>query len=153
MCLKRQTTEKDSRQGSPLSAWKGGVTEVRWPKSPSDCQLQKPAKRDSDRAITPGAQAVHVPAHLSPPGSLQAKQLHHLHAQLSLGQSCHRQNKQTNLASIHAGSLQSFPTLCEPVVCRLPGFSVRRVLEAKILKHIGQYWLPYPSRALYFLRP
>ena len=27
------------------------------------------------------------------------------------------------------------------------------VLQARILEHIGQYWLPYPSRALYFLLP
>ena len=27
------------------------------------------------------------------------------------------------------------------------------VLQARILKCIGQYWLPYPSRALYFLLP
>ena len=29
----------------------------------------------------------------------------------------------------------------------------RGVLQARILEHIGQYWLPYPSRALYFLLP
>ena len=45
------------------------------------------------RAITPAVEAVCVPAHLVPPGSLQAKQLCHLHAQPSLGQSCHRQKK------------------------------------------------------------
>ena len=38
-------------------------------------------------------EAVHVPAHLVPPGFLQAEQPHHLHAQLSLGQSCQRQKK------------------------------------------------------------
>ena len=37
-------------------------------------------KKDCDRAITPAAKAVHVPAHLAPPRSVQAKQLHHLHA-------------------------------------------------------------------------
>ena len=26
-------------------------------------------------------------------------------------------------------------------------------LQARILGHTGQYWLPYPSRALYFLLP
>ena len=51
----------------------------------------------------------------------RAKQLSHLHAQPLLGQSCHRQKK--NLASIHAGSLRSCPTLCNPVVCSLPAFS------------------------------
>ena len=47
--------------------------------------------KDSDRAITPVAEAVHVPAHLALPRSPQAKQLRHPHTQLSLGQSCHRQ--------------------------------------------------------------
>ena len=37
-------------------------------------------------------EAVHVPAHLALPGSPQ-KPLYHLHTQLSLGQSCHRQKK------------------------------------------------------------
>ena len=83
------------------------------------------------------------------PGSLQAKQLHHLHAQLSLGQSCHRQK---SLASMHTGSLQSCPTLCNLVDCGLLGFSVREgILQAGILERTVQYWVPYPSRALYFL--
>ena len=50
-------------------------------------------KKDSDRAITPVVEAVRVPAHLTRPESPQAKQLRHLHAQFSLGQSCHRQKK------------------------------------------------------------
>ena len=29
----------------------------------------------------------------------------------------------------------------------------QRVFQARILEPIGQYWLPYPSRALYFLLP
>ena len=36
---------------------------------------------------------------------------------------------------------------CNPVDCGLSGF------QARILEHIGQYWLPYPSRALYFMLP
>ena len=105
----------------------------------------------SDRPITPAAEAVCIPAHSVPPGSPQAKQLQHLHAQLSLGQSCHRQK---SLASMHTGSLQSCPTLCNLVDCGLPGFSVREgILQARILEHIGQYWSPYPSRVLYFLPP
>ena len=55
--------------------------------------------------------------------------------------------------SIHTGLLQPCPALCDAVDCGLPGFSVRGVLQARILEHIGQYWLPYPSRALYFLLP
>ena len=56
---------------------------------------------------------------------------------------------------MHAGSLQLCPTLYNPVGCGLPGFSVREVLPEciPILECIGQYWLPYPSRALYFLLP
>ena len=46
-------------------------------------------KKDSDMTITPVVEVVHVPVHLAPPGSLQAKQLCHLHTQLSLGQSYH----------------------------------------------------------------
>ena len=53
----------------------------------------KRLKKDSDRAMTPVAEAVRVPAHLVLPGSLQVKQLCHLHAQCSLGQSCRRQKK------------------------------------------------------------
>ena len=65
-----------------------------WPKKLSDCQLQEAQKKKiSDRAITLATEAVCVLEHLALPGSLQAKQLHHLQAQLSLGQSCHRQKK------------------------------------------------------------
>ena len=78
------------------------------------------SKKDSERAITPAAEAVHVPAHLAPPGSLQAKQLHHLHEHLSLGQSGHRQKSLVFI--MHAGSLRSCPTLSIPVDCGLPGF-------------------------------
>ena len=52
-----------------------------------------------------------------------------------------------------SGLFWSCPTRCIPVDCGLPGFSVRGALWARILEHIGQYWLPYPSRALYFLLP
>ena len=50
-------------------------------------------KKDIDRVITPALEAVHSPVHLAPPGSPQEKQLCHLHTQLSLEQSCHRQKK------------------------------------------------------------
>ena len=58
-----------------------------------------------------------------------------------------------NLASVHAGSLLLCLPLCDPVDCGLPGFSARGALQARVLKHTGQYWLPYPSRALEFLLP
>ena len=54
---------------------------------------------------------------------------------------------------VHKGSLRLCPTLCDPAHCGLPGFSIRGTLQARILEHFGHYWLPYPSRALYFLLP
>ena len=104
-------------------------------------------RKDSDRAITPAAEVVHVPAHLVLPGSLQAKQLFHLHTQLSLGQSFHRQKSLTSMLTV---SLWSCLTLqpCELWPARLQSGTV---LQARILECIGQYWLPYPSRALYFM--
>ena len=70
--------------------------------------------------------------------------------------SCHWGRAATgkkSLASMRTGSLRSCPTLCDPVDCGLPGFSVRGFLQARILERIGRYWLLYPSRALYFLLP
>ena len=67
-------------------------------------------------------EAVRVPAHLAPPVSPQAKQLYHLHSQPSLGQSCHRQK---SLPSMCTGSLRQCLTLCFPVDCGLPVFSIR----------------------------
>ena len=98
MCLTHPTTEKDPKQGNPLSAWMGRAMDKYWPKRPSDRQLQE-AKKACDRVITPVAKAVCVSAHLAPPGFLQAKQLCHLHTQLSLGQSSHRQKKKKRACS------------------------------------------------------
>ena len=60
-----------------------------------------------------------------------------------------------SLVPMSTGLLWQGLTLCDPVDCGLPGFSVRDggLLQARILECIGQYWLPYPSRALYFLPP
>ena len=96
------TTEKDPRQGSLLGASKGGATEEDWPKRPSDCQLQE-AGKDSDWAIAPVAKAACVPAHLAPPGSPQAKQPCHLHANSHWGRAA---TGTESLATMHAGSLQ-----------------------------------------------
>ena len=151
MCPVLWTTKKGPRQGSPLSIGMGRAKEKNCPKRPSDCIPIRGSKKDSDRAITPVVEAVRILVHLALPGSLQAKKLLHLHAQLSLGQSCQRQKK--SLASMHAESLRLCSTLCDPVDCGLPVFSVRGVLQARKLQCIGQYWLLYPSRALYFLLP
>ena len=79
--------------------------------------------KNSDRAVTPATEAVCVPAHFTPPGFLQPEQLHNLHAQLSLGQNCHRQKKKKILGLCTHGRFS--PTLCISVDCGLPGFSVR----------------------------
>ena len=58
------------------------------------------------------------------------------------------------LASVMLGCfshVQFFATLCT-VACQA-SLSGMGVLQARILERIGQYWLPYPSRALYFLLP
>ena len=97
------------------------------------------------------AEAVHVPAHGAPPGSPQAKRLVYLHAQLSLGQSCHRQKK--SCAHAHRVTWVVSHSL-RP--CRLwPAWLLCQggVLQARILQYIGQNWLPYPSRAQHFLLP
>ena len=69
-------------------------------------------------------EAVCVATHLAPPGSPQAKQLCHVHAQLSPGQSHHRQNKSCiyvcRVALVISNSLQPcrlWPTrlLCQRV--------------------------------------
>ena len=69
-------------------------------------------KKDSARDITPEAEVVCVHAPLVPPGSPQANQLHHLHAQLSLGQSCHRQKNVLRLCPQgHFSHVQLFAAL------------------------------------------
>ena len=113
-------------------------------------QSQTQLKRlsSSSRAITPAAEIVRVPAHLASPRSPQPQHLHH--PQASPGQSCHRQKR---LASVHVESLRVCPifVILWTVVCQasLSG----GVLQARTLECIGQYWLPYLCRALYFLLP
>ena len=51
----------------------------------------------------------------------------------------------------HFGSVPLFVSLYTmPCQASLSG---KRGLQARILEHIGLHWLPYPSRALYFLLP
>ena len=45
-----------------------------------------------------------------------------------------------NAAAVAAKSLQSCPTLCDPMDCSLPGFSVHGILQTRTLE-----WLPIPS--------
>ena len=51
----------------------------------------------------------------------------------------------------HFGSVPLFVSLYTmPCQASLSG---KGGLQARILEHIGLHWLPYPSRALYFLLP
>ena len=97
-CLNRQSYRERLAQKTCLSATRG-------------------SKKDSDRAITSATEAVHVPVHLVLPGSPQAKQQHHLHAQLSLGQSCHRQKNVLCLCGRVASAVS------DSADCGLPRFS------------------------------
>ena len=45
---------------------------------------------------------------------------------------------------LHARSLQTCPTLCDPTDCSLPGFSVHGILQARILE-----WVAMPSSRAY----
>ena len=87
----------------------------------------KGSKKDSVRAITPVAEAVHVPAHLAPPVSPLARQLRHLHSQLSLGQSCHRQEKSCSytrrVTSVVSDSLRPSRLWPARLLCQGGGFS------------------------------
>ena len=39
-----------------------------------------------------------------------------------------------------AESLQSCPSLCDPVDCSLPGFSVRGILQERILERVAMHF-------------
>ena len=63
---------------------------------------------------------------------------------------------QNNIYWVYAHRVASavsrlFATL-QTVACQA-SLSAKGVFQARILECIGQYWLPYPSRALYFLLP
>ena len=83
------------------------------------------SRKDSDRAITPVAEAVCVPALLAPPGSSQTKQLCQLHAQPSLMQSCHMQKTKSLCTQGCFGHDQLHATLTGlwPVRLLCQGFS------------------------------
>ena len=134
MCLILRATEKDPRQGSPLvPEW----AELQRKTGQRDLLITsyKRLNKKTDRAITPTVKAVCVPAHLALPESLQAKQLYHLHAQLSLGQSYHKQKKSClfahRIASVVSDSLQP---------CRLWPARLLCQREGSPDKDTGAYW-------------
>ena len=67
----------------------------------------------------------------------KAKQLHHLHTQLSLGQSCYRQKNVLHLC-VQGCFSRIRLALCTPVDCSLPDFSVRE--RGSPGKNTGAYW-------------
>ena len=89
-------------------------------------------EKHSDRAITPAAETVHVPAHLAPSGSPQANQLCHLHTQNShWGRAA---TGEKSIAPMRTGSLWSCLTLWP---CRLRPASLLCQGQG-ISKH--EYW-------------
>ena len=150
-CLTLQSTEKDPRQGSPLSAWMGRATEKYWPKRPSDHQLQEAQKKTRI-----GPKLLHW---------RQSVSLHTWHRQgphkpsswATFTLNSHWGRAATGKKVLHLcvqdhfGRVQLFAALWT-VAC-LASLSGKGVLQASILERIGQYWLPHPSRALYFLLP
>ena len=95
-------------------------------------------KKASDRAIIPALEAVRVPAHVVPPGS---PQLCHLHPQLSLGQSCHRQKTSCTSACVVALVVSYF--LRPWRLAYQASLSGSSVLQARIQERVGQYWFPW----------
>ena len=104
--------------------------------------LAKEAWKDFDRATTPAGEAVCVPAHLAPPGSPKAKQLNHLHAQLSLEQSCHSQKKSCTYACRVASVVSNWTELRlwpARLLCQREGFSRQEYWS--VLSNTGCYTL------------
>ena len=75
-------------------------------------------RKDSDRAVTPAAEAGRVPARLVPPESLQPTQLNPHRDRAVTG------NKKSCIYASRV-ALVMYVQLCDPVDCGLPGFSVR----------------------------
>ena len=152
MWLRHQTAKKDPRQGSLLSALTRGSMEKDWPKKPSDHQLKEAQKKTligwwllqwrqpvilyTWHHQGPCSQAAAPPSHSTLTGAelpQAKKKVLHLCAQGRYG---------------HVWLLATLWT----VACQ-GSLSGRGVLQARILERIGQYWVSYPSRALYFLLP
>ena len=70
-----------------------------------------------------------VPGHLGLCHSLWAVYFLHFHRVMEM-----------NMRAVHAKMLQLCPPLCDPINCSPPGFSVHRILQARILE-----WVAMPS--------
>ena len=105
-----------------------------WPKRPSDFQLQE-IRQKTDRAITPAVEAGHVLNTWRRQGPRKPSSYTTFMLNSHWGRAA---TGQKSLASMQAGLLQSFLTLCDPVDCNLPGFSVREGCSPSM--NTGAYW-------------
>ena len=95
-------------------------------------------------------------AHLTPPGSLQAKELSHLRVQLALGPICHKQKKSCayacRITSAVSNSLQPYRLWPGRLLCQEGGFSRQEYwsILANICCHtlLEHYISCCPSRQL-----
>ena len=55
-------------------------------------------------------------------------------------------------SGMHAKSLQSCPTLCDPMNCSPPGYSVHGILQARILEWAAQAGIKIARRNINNLR-
>ena len=101
------------------------------------------SRKDSDRAVTPAAEAVRVPAHLAPQGPHKPS----ICATFTLN--CQWGGAATgkkSLASVLTGSLWLCLTLCDAVDCALPGFSVKEGgLQPRLLVAIPFWSTIFPA--------
>ena len=101
------------------------------------------SRKDSDRAVTPAAEAVRVPAHLAPQGPHKPSICATFTLNSQWGGAA---TGKKSLASVLTGSLWLCLTLCDAVDCALPGFSVREGgLQPRILVAIPFWSTIFPA--------
>ena len=141
--LKYLLTENKMVEGhqarQPSQCLKGPSYGERLDKEAFSSPATRHSTKDSERAITPAAEAACVPGHLGPPGSPQAKQLHYLHAQISLGQNCHGQ-KISCFCMPRVTSV--VPVQCPGSLCPCRLQPARLLCQGGVFpgKNTGAYW-------------
>ena len=151
MCLTCKTTEKHPRQGSHLSARMGRSMEKDWSMRPSDHQLpEAQEKTDSHCQWLRQSMSLYTWCHHHPrdPSSC-ATFMFKPHCGAELPQA----KKKKIIASMQVGVTLVMPNSLQPCGLWPHRLLCCGVLQARTLEGIGQYWLPYPSRELYFLLP
>ena len=101
------------------------------------------SRKDSDRAVTPAAEAVRVPAHLAPQGPHKPSICATFTLNSQWGGAA---TGKKSLASVLTGSLWLCLTLCDAVDCALPGFSVKEGgLQPRLLVAIPFWSTIFPA--------